>query len=304
MHAPFWSPKNLYVFLIFCFLIILGCSTNIDPTTTDGEKLPGTEDVSGNPSFTMSPDGHWIFYSYIFSNKPVFVLYDVMGQSRKEISLSPKAKEVIARKSPPLYGRGCWNPEGNRMYIPGAYSSLFFVDVESEYISLQVDTNPDEKENDYYFECSGLGYSKVRQGGLTHTFEKDRLRREQKVRIQEGPGREILLVDAKDPNRVLARHKDGILSDIIGINTISLSPDGRYLAYDMPINGVLGFSGPTPLYVLDLESDAKPVLLAATFYGPARWSPDGQWIYAWIDAGGVEEEKKGIYRWNTKEIFE
>jgi hypothetical protein len=261
----------------------------VDPVTMGGEKLPGTEDIDRD--FSISPNGQWIVYPSkhgTFYN-PLLVLYDVKKRERDEIGLSPKAKELSAMGFW-LLGVGCWNSDSTQVFLPALDNpyTLFMADMRAE--ELQWEAIEVDRQTYYHYEdCLSLSDAA------------------NYIRIIQHSPREILLVDAENPQKILASHKaaipmrrinvEGDLSytpdgEPLGwVGDLSYSPDFKQVAY--VVEGDLLFSTPGRGYVLDLKSAGRPRFLGAPVYGPIRWGPDSNTIYATAE----HRSDPSIYVW-------
>jgi hypothetical protein len=232
-------PKSRFIKIILTLVIVLVVGVGwkilnsdrlttteafwvVDPVTQGGKKLPGTERVDG--AFSVSPDGRWILY---FVHTPIMfdtptVLYDVKKQERYEIVLSPRAKELSAEGYGPD-GSGCWDPDENKVYLTGG--PLFVLDPQSDARQLEVIEDFEESKWRYYDDCI------TPSDAATY------------IRVNQRSPQEIHLVDAGNPQRILARHKAAILMRHINIEGywdtsrrewveyLSYSPDFKRVAY-------------------------------------------------------------------------
>jgi hypothetical protein len=259
----------------------------VDRGTTNGKKLVGTEDISTSGGFSVSPDGQWIIYPSDRRTilKPFYVLYDVKKQKRHEVVLSPRAKELSADGYGPD-GAGCWDTNENKVYITGG--PLFVLDPQSDKLQLEVIEDFEQSKWRFYDDCISPSDAAIYIDVIQHS------------------PREIHLVDAGNPQKILARHTAGlfvrgIFLDGYGSSTerkwieyLSYSPDFKQVAYT--VGGYMLFQIPSRGYVLDFKSGgaAKPTFLATDVYGPIRWGPDSNTVYATVVLGGYGDNK-GIY---------
>jgi hypothetical protein len=254
--------------------LTIDAGITVDPATMGGKKLVGTEDI--DESFSISPDGKWLLYDSIHGSsfKPVYALYNIAEQKRQEIKLSPRALEIAANGHGPL-GAACWNAESTQVSISTS-SSLFMLDVTMEELQMVVFEDDENDKYRYYDECPNLS----RPASLVRA-------------VQHSP-REIHIVDAGNPQRILARHKAGILMHLLEIGeSFSYSPDGKRVAY--LVGGARFFGTPSRGYLLDIKSAdvVQPRLLAAPVYEPIRWGSDSNTVYARAESG----KELSIYEW-------
>jgi hypothetical protein len=250
----------------------------VDPGTMGGKKLTGTDDVRLN--FSVSPDGKWLLYDSLDGSafNPIYVLYNTKEQKRHEIKLSHRALE-IADSGLGTLGAGCWNADSTQVFLSTALVNpytLFMLDVRTKELQMEVLEDAGKSKWQYYDECSTLS-------------EPSSL-----VRAVQHSPREIHIVDAGNPQKILARHKAGILMHNFEITeTLSYSPDGTRVAYI--VGGARFFGTPPRGYVLDLKSAGAghPKLLGAPTYEPILWGPDSNTVYASVGDG----DDISIYVW-------
>lgn len=275
----------------------VGCSgwqnlTTDNPTTGDqgssnmsGEKLAGTDDIlpQGDQNFSVSPDGIWILYPIARTNpfEPAYILYDLKKQERHEIGLSARVRDLAAEGRGPLVRAGCWSPDGTQVFLPGN-NILYVLDVGSTNLQWDVIEQVDSQEFLYYYECPSLSPDDITSI----------------IRVYQPSDLEIQLVDVQNPEIILARHQAlGIGVNRIDFQYPTVSPDGNQIAYI--VNEYRGsFIGSSQGYILNiiLEEPAGPQFLANPIFGPVRWSPDNNFVYA--SASG-SSDSKGIYRWEV-----
>ena len=266
----------------FDWRILLGGPKTVDPSNTAVEFLEGTNDIriTGEQNFSISPDGTWILYYSEQGNpfEPVYVLYDIEKRERHGVGLSSRAKDLAAEGRGPLRDIGCWDRSGEKVVLREEII-LFALDVSSNHLEWEVLENVDAATLSYYRNCPST----------SPQFES-------KVKVNQASPKEVHLVDAQNPERILATHEaHGATVHRILIQYPTISPDGKHVAYIVTeFRGT--FVASSYGYILDITpespTEAKP--LADPVFGPIRWSPDSAFVYA-----SAREFRKGdgIYRW-------
>lgn len=265
--------------------IISSGTTVEEPTRTGGVELMGTDDISSanDRDFSLSPDGKWLTYLAEPGNpfEPKYVLYDIQKQEKRAIGLSPRARELAREGSGPLTRAGCWNSDGTRVFLPGSF--LFFANTVSRELQWEVNEKADAQESRYYYECP------------LHSPEVASL-----IKIIQKSPKEIEIVDARNPQRIFARHEtDNPTIDRIAIRDMTASFDSHWITYVLEqYRG--SFIAPSRGYILNISLSETPAprLLTAPVFGPIFWSPDNTTVYASTRLG----DERGIYRWKTDEF--
>ncbi len=254
------------------------------PGPTSIERLAGTDDVSpiGDQAFSISPDGRWLLYPSSRGNilAPAYTLYNIERRQATGISLSARVQELAAQGRGPLGRAGCWEPDSTHVVLPGD-RILFVADPRSAPPRWDVNESVSVTEFRRYYDCKGTS---PESGTI--------------VRPLTVSPREVNIVSAADPGRVLARHQASRADvDRILIRFPTLSQNRQRLSYV-----VIEYGGSFLIasrgYVLNLNSAAaqKPLLLADHVLGPVLWSPDGVFAYA---CTSESRGAKAIYRWRA-----
>ena len=273
----------------------------VTPDQTGGELLPETEayDYLGGYPFSASPDGSWLLFArsedlepappasdlvaFMLRSLSAYMLYDLSRLEATRVVLGVDVPEFAQRVEGSFVPTGgCWIPKGDGWWAavsvfvqyliadPGAVSPEWVVD----------DTEP-YAYRDY---CPLEDNSAIPE--LMGRF-----------RIAEPGGRRISIVDAEDPETVLARHRAPVFPGTdITLGRLRLAPDGTHLAYDaMAAFGTL--SRPSTAFVLSYEVGNGPTALASTV-DALRWGADHTTLYAAVRRDGA----RGIYRWRVGEM--
>ena len=287
-------------------LLLLGTSCGpgpLDPRSTGGQLLPGTEGVNylGGKPFSVSPDGRWILLSregpadaradgtggfsgdlesLVLRELQAFVLYDLEELQGTSIELSPEAREFVMRGSAILPDGGCWIPGDGRVVVPDDCGRYLGVDPSAE----QPEWEVIESEPFAY----GEHCPRPREDG--RRVEPETVG---PFQIAHAGGRLVIIVDADDPHRVFATHRAPKFPGMgLILGDIHLTNDGWRLAYTvMPHLG--SFTGHARGFVVSYDAPPeRPTVLASPVHA-LRWGPDGSTVYADVE----HEGQAAIYRW-------
>ncbi|HLB60890.1 MAG TPA: hypothetical protein VJL83_04780 [Patescibacteria group bacterium] len=145
---------------------------------------------------------------------------------------------------------------------------------------MEVDETAEIEVREQYFDCPQRALQEARQEANTV------------VQTVTDSSHQFDLVDARNPENILVRHKSRSANYTVHLGHVSISPSGTYMAYVVQ-GGSGGWVNPSRGYVLDVTAkNASPRLLGASVYGPIKWSPDSTVVYASLD--------DAIYQWDVR----
>ncbi len=238
-------------------------------------RLPQTDDilVQGEANFSLSPNGQWLFFQ---SNQgrataPLYILYDIAGQVRYPIGMTPEVGALLNEGRGFLQHIGCWQADSARLFLPGVDTTTVFVTavgIAQPQWSVSARLSRDEFRRIY--ECP------------TQTSDPTTI-----VQVAQPSAQRIDLLDAQTGNQVLATHESTPLESRIALTYLAVAPDQTALAY--VLTGYRGsFIARAEGFVLSRTAGAAgPQRLAEKIVGPLRWGPQGKVIY------GVVGQKNG-----------
>jgi len=276
-------------------LLVASCGPGpLDPRTTGGQLLPGTEGVEylGGRPFSVSPDGRWMLFSkplaeaadaagdleaFTLRQLEAFVLYDLNQLEGTPVGLSAGAREFVASGAAVLPDGGCWMPDG-RVVVRNEFGRYLGIDPAADRPEWQViESEP--------FADRG------------HCSREDRTWQESEsvgpFRIVHARGRVVIIVDANDPHTLFAMHRAPKFPGMgIFVDDVHLSLDGWRLAYT--ITPHLGsFAGSSRGFVVSYDAPPNHPMVLGSPVHAMQWAPDGSTIYADI----VHDGQTAIYRW-------
>lgn len=300
-HQRRWSTMPLAVIGVgvIVFGLIAGCARNlmlavpisIDPNSTGGTKLEGTSDIwlSGDYNFSISPKGNWILFQ---SNEgdsfsPVYVLLDIATQTRNEIVFSQRAEELTQDARGPYKLEfdlvGCWDEDESKVFVPSSdLQTLFYAEIGVSTVQWNVLEDVSREKFRQYYECPELSSN-------TSSI----------IQIKNMSDREVQLVDVRNSEKIVARHRTGVTTSRIIVDGLSISPDGKWLSY--VVHQFRGsFVGASQGYIVDLTSPTAvhPRLLADPVFGPARWDSSSHMVYA---VARTLSGNINIYQWKVND---
>lgn len=268
----------------------------LDPSSSGGELLTGTEDVAylGGRPFSISPDRRWLVFSAEVpsDSQPVedhvafqlarldeYVSYDLRDGTSTSVSVGDDVGELLRSGGGVLLGGGCWvsGDGGHRVLLRDSFAGAIGFDPAAESPTWEVvEIDRDELRT----LCPAEGPVTV-PSEVVGPF-----------RIEGAGSRGVRIVAADDPSTVYAMHSAGALSTELLVGHVRLSDDGRRLAYT--ITPALGsFVSNARAFLVDVDDASDSAIpLAAPVYA-LEWAPDAPTLYAVVDRDGT----MGIYRW-------
>ena len=243
-----------------------------------GEAILGTSDVrpQGEDNFLISPDGRFLAFESSRSDPflPLFVVIDLERSERKEVRLSAEVKALAAEGRGPVRPGWRFDSGGDGLVLRNELTSFrSFIGVPWPQLEI----------------CSGCERELPPATG------------QQVARVVSPSASEVTLVDALDPTRILARHRQSEGSRV-SVRHVSATADGQYLSYLLySVNA--GFPAPARGYVIGRRDQrwSRPIEVAKAVYGPLQWSPDGTTLFVCLR---VDHQSDGIVRWSRSKIHE
>ncbi len=277
-------------------LVVASCGPGpLDPGTTGGQLLPGTEglDYLGGHPFSISPDGRWLLFSkpivdaadgaedlesFTLRQLQTFVLYDVTLLEGTPVGLSAGARELVASGAAVFPDGGCWIPDGGRVVVHNEFGRYLGIDPAADQPEWQaIESEPFA----YRGPCSrdDKAWQESETVGPFH--------------IAHARGRLVIIVDAHDPRKVFAMHRAPRFPGMkLFIGDVRLSVDGWRLAYTVtPHFG--SFAGNSRGFVVSFDAPPDHPMVLGSPVHAIRWAPDGSTIYADV----VHDGQSAIYRW-------
>jgi len=268
----------------------------LDPTTTGGQLLPGTQGVEylGGRPFSISPDGRWMLFSKLPDDaRPAgsedleqltlrqlesFVLYDLEQREGTPVGVSDGVRDLAAAGGAVLVDGGCWVPDEDAVVVGNEFGR--------------------------YLGVRPIVPQPRWEAIASEPFAfRDRCRHEDGSRPEPGTvgpfhiahagGRLIIIVAADDPHRVFAVHRAPRFPGMgVHLGNLRLTADGWRLAYTVTPH--LGsFVGNARGFVVSYDAPPeRPTVLGSPVHA-IEWGPDGSTVYADVERNG----QPGIYRW-------
>ena len=292
------SPLVLSLFLA-SVATMAGCVDGRSPDVTGGQLVAGTEELDylGGSSFSLSPDGRWLLFARDTVSEPLgweatlqdffrrtyesYVLLDLETGDTVRFGLAEDVVALLDREVSIHRRGGCWVPtadgwqgslgmaiDGHLGFVPGAGEALWRI--------LPAD-------DDVVRASCGVIVPHVSRPVRIGDFL-----------IEEVFGERVRIVDAADPDRVLADHRATRLIGHVAISDVHLSPDGTRLAYVVHTES-FGFARDSQGYVLEVTPEGPRTHFLSPRLSAPRWAADGTALFAnaW-DANG----RPAVFRWS------
>ena len=290
-----WPTRPVFhSVLLLLLLSVPSCGPGpLDPGVTGGQLLPGTEGVEylGGRPFSFSPNGRWMLFSkrsvadaasdlesVVLRELQGFVLYDLKALEGTPVALSDGAREFAASGAALLSDGGCWIPGDGRVVVRAEFGRYLGVDPNAARPAWDVIESEPFAFREY---CSHEDNTPMEPETIGP------------FQIAHAGGRLVIIVDARDPHKIFARHRAPKFPGMgLLLGDVHLTDDGWRLAYTITPN-FGSFVGNARGFVVSYDAPPEHPMILASPVHALGWSPNGSTVYADVERGG----QTAIYRW-------